>query len=176
MLWTLKILVYYFHNDLSSYCVPGVCAGCWGYRAMNEATDIYGSASHGMDTKLTASHPFSCLNSTTVLWGRYYQLHFKIKKLLFQKFDWLGQGHRSKWQGGSEFTPSLADPTPHVPHRSDWLYRNTYGYSLCPLYFKQGFSTPATHSNSLGSFYFILLFYSGELLKSIFAWASPQTN
>lgn len=52
-------MIHDFNNDLSAYYVPGICARCWGYTAVNEATNIYGSAYHGMDTKLTASHTFS---------------------------------------------------------------------------------------------------------------------
>lgn len=54
---------------------------------MNEATNIFGSPYHGMDTRLTASHTFSDLNFTTLLEVGIITFILKLRNCYFETLN-----------------------------------------------------------------------------------------
>lgn len=141
--------------------VPTVCqAFVLGIYSHQEATDnIDQSVSHGMDTRLTTLHTFFFffhLNTKTLLWGRYYHLHLKIKKLISKV--WLGQDYGAsnrEVQNSVCQIPHLTLLTPVI----GFTIRSTHSSSFYLLYFRQRFSILATLEFHR-SFYYFILFYS----------------
>lgn len=140
--------------------VPTVCqALVLGiYSHQRQLINIDQSVSHGMDTRLTTLHAFFFfrLNSTTVLWGRYYHLPLKIKKP--NSKVWLGQGYGAsnrEVQNSVCQIPHLTVLTPVI----GFILCSTYSSSFYLLYFRQRFSMLATLEFPR-SFYYFILFYS----------------